>query len=122
MKNAQRETTLRPPLRRRCAMGEPLTFIGNCGDYGNVMRKLVVEGGWVRKRLHDVVWSDENKCLGCNEEEGTEKHRLYHKSEPRGMKEMGAWSKNVRERIEEANPLIESQQVKSNFGVQTMGV
>ena len=30
-KNAQRETTLRPPLRRRCAMVEPLTPIRNCG-------------------------------------------------------------------------------------------
>ena len=31
-KNAQRETTLRPPLRRRCTMGEPLTPIRNCGS------------------------------------------------------------------------------------------
>ena len=25
----------------------------------NVMRKLVVEGGWVEKRLYDTGWSDE---------------------------------------------------------------
>ena len=30
-KNAQRETTLRRPLRRRCALGEPLTLYRNCG-------------------------------------------------------------------------------------------
>ena len=32
--NAQRETTLRPPLRRRCAMGEQLTPIRNWGGRG----------------------------------------------------------------------------------------
>ena len=26
------------------------------------MRKLVVEGGWVQKRMCDVGWSDEKKC------------------------------------------------------------
>ena len=31
---AQRETTLRPPLRWRSAMGEPLTPIRNCRAYG----------------------------------------------------------------------------------------
>ena len=41
----------------------------------NVMRKLVVEGGWVQKRLYHIGWSDEKKCRGCNNEEGTEKHR-----------------------------------------------
>ena len=36
------------------------------------------EGEWVQKRLYNVGWSDEKKCRGCNKEEGTEKHRLYH--------------------------------------------
>ena len=45
----------------------------------NVMRKLVVEEGWVQRRLHDIGWSDEKKCQGCAKEEGTEKHRLYHR-------------------------------------------
>ena len=27
----------------------------------NVMRKLVVEGGWVQNRLYDIGWSDEKK-------------------------------------------------------------
>ena len=42
------------------------------------MRKLVLEGGWVQERFQDIGWSDEKKCRGCNKEEGTEKHRLYH--------------------------------------------
>ena len=37
---AHRETTLRPPLRRRCAMEEPLTPIRNCGSYSNVEKEL----------------------------------------------------------------------------------
>ena len=33
--NAQRETTLRPPLRRRCALGElSPSPIRDCGGYG----------------------------------------------------------------------------------------
>ena len=44
----------------------------------NVMRKLVVEEGWVQRRFFDIGWSDEKKCQGCDKEEGTEKHRLYH--------------------------------------------
>ena len=44
----------------------------------NVMRQLVVDGGWIQKRMYDTGWSDEKKCRGCNKEEGTEKHRLCH--------------------------------------------
>ena len=44
----------------------------------NVARKLFQEGGWVQRRLFDIGWSDESKCQTCHEEEGTEKHRLYH--------------------------------------------
>ena len=45
----------------------------------HVTRKLVVEGGWVQKSLHTAFgWSDDKKCRGCNQEEGIEKHRLYH--------------------------------------------
>ena len=43
----------------------------------NVLKKIVVEGGWVQKRVYDVGWSNENKFQGCNKEEHTEKHRLY---------------------------------------------
>ena len=48
------------------------------GKHRNVTRKLVVEGDWMLKRLYDIGWSDEKTCRGCNREEGTEKHRLYH--------------------------------------------
>ena len=44
----------------------------------NVARKLVLEGGWVQKKLFDIGWSDESECQACDKEEGTEKHRLYH--------------------------------------------
>ena len=39
--------------------------------------KLVLEGGWVQKKLFDVGWSNESKCQACHKEEGTEKQRLY---------------------------------------------
>ena len=48
------------------------------GSHLNVIRMLVVEGEWVHRRMYDMTWSDEEKCRGCNKEEGTEKHRLYH--------------------------------------------
>ena len=41
MKNVQRVTTLRRPLRRRCAMEEPLTPLRNCGGYGGISSKLL---------------------------------------------------------------------------------
>ena len=41
-------------------------------------RKVVLEGGWVQKKLFDIGWSDESECQVCHKEEGTEKHRLYH--------------------------------------------
>ena len=44
----------------------------------NVARKLVLEEGWVQKKLFDIVWSDESECQACHKEEGTEKQRLYH--------------------------------------------
>ena len=43
----------------------------------HVARKLVLEGGWVQKRLFDVGWLDESK-KACHKEEGTEKHMIYH--------------------------------------------
>ena len=44
----------------------------------SVARKLVLESGWVQKRLFDVGWSDESECQACHKGEGTEKHRLHH--------------------------------------------
>ena len=74
----------------------------------NVMRKLVVEGGWVQKGLCDSGWWDEEKCGGCNKEEGTERHRLCHvsvlerrqKPDPRGTGDMGAKGINVEGRLD----------------------
>ena len=34
----------------------------------HVMRKQVVEGGWVQKRLHDITWSEKKECHGCGKE------------------------------------------------------
>ena len=39
-------------------------------------KKLVVEGGWVQKRLYDIGWSDERNSRGCQNRRG-EKPRLY---------------------------------------------
>ena len=47
-------------------------------EHCNVMRKLVVEGGLVQQRFYDICWTDEKKRRGRNNQEGTEKHRLYH--------------------------------------------
>ena len=44
----------------------------------NTARKLVLEEGWVQKRLFDIGWPKERKRQACHKEEGTEKHRLYH--------------------------------------------
>ena len=44
----------------------------------NVMRKLVVEVGCVQTRMCEFGGSNMKKCRGCNNEEGTEEHRLYH--------------------------------------------
>ena len=61
--------------------------------------------GWVQKRFYDIGWSDEKKCRGCNKEEGTENTdcidiRVGRNSNPRGIHEIGAQSKNIKERLE----------------------
>ena len=48
------------------------------GKHRNVARKLVLEGGWVQKKLSDTGWSDESEWRACHKAEGTEKHRLHH--------------------------------------------
>ena len=47
----------------------------------------------MQKRLYHIGWSDEKRCEGCGEDEGTEKHRLCHR--PSWFGEMGATSKHV---------------------------
>ena len=48
-----------------------------CTDkHRHVMRKLVLDGGWVQKRLYDSGLSDDKTCRGCNRGEDTGKHRM----------------------------------------------
>ena len=50
-----------------------------CPQYvKKMLLKQARTGGWFQKRMYDIGWSGEKKCRGCNKEEGTEKHRLYH--------------------------------------------
>ena len=45
----------------------------------NVARKIFFgRWGWTQKRLFAFDWSDTSQCQACKEEEGTEKHRLFH--------------------------------------------
>ena len=49
---------------------------GDTDKHRNAARKLVLEGGWIQKRVFDIGWSNESKCQACHTEGGTEKHRL----------------------------------------------
>ena len=67
----------------------------------NVMTKLVVEGGWVQKRVYDIGWSEDMR-RESGKEEGTEKHRLFFSRVEGGQtpdagcgEEMGAQGPNV---------------------------
>ena len=61
--------------------------------------------GWLQKRLYDI---DEDKCQGCNNDECTERHRLYQypwwkkvRSQfSQELRNSGARSKNFKERLE----------------------
>ena len=48
------------------AMLRPKTNEAWTDKHRNVTRKLVVEGGWLQKRLSDIGWSDKKRCRGCN--------------------------------------------------------
>ena len=65
-----------------------------------VMRKLVVQGGWMQKRLCDTGSLDEMKCRGCIKAESTGKHRLYHSPFWRGQKpaRLGEWEQRPQRR------------------------
>ena len=66
-------------------------------------------------------WSGESKCQTCHQEEGTEKHRLYHCPEgyevrmeiPEDFRKWGQNAKTSKGRVEVAkivtNPLTDSQ-------------
>ena len=65
----------------------------------NVARKLVLEGGWVPRRIFDI---------GCHKEEGTEKHRPWPRivrsqtGDPTNLHNVGAKSENLKKRVEVA--------------------
>ena len=64
----------------------------------NVMRKLLVEGCCVQRRLYDIGWSDEKKCRGCNKEEGTacSSARVGRKSEATSKRNERKWEQRAR--------------------------
>ena len=43
-----------------------------------VARKILLEGGWTKKRLLGIGWLDVSQSQACQMEGGTEKHRHYH--------------------------------------------
>ena len=61
-------------------------------------------------RLYDSSWSNGNTCQACNKEKGTENTQVVsmsvlqgsQKSDPRRIRDMGAKSKNIEERLEVA--------------------
>ena len=74
------------------------------GGHVIVARELIVEGGWKQKRRYDIGLSEGKVCKGCEEEEGTEKHRSNVErstgSNLRGDATMGAERQNIKERME----------------------
>ena len=64
----------------------------------------------MQKKLSDIGWSDENECQACHEEEGTEKHRLYHcqgwdeirREIPEACRKLQQKAETVEERVEVA--------------------
>ena len=76
----------------------------------NVAKKIFLEGGWTQKRLFDIDWSDVSQCQACKNEEGTEKHKLFHCPEwyevrreiPPVFKKWEQKSKNLKEGVEVA--------------------
>ena len=75
--------------------------------------KLVLERGWVQKRLFDIGWSDESKCQACHNVEGTEKHKLHRcpewcevRREITDLQKVGAKSENLKEGVEIAKGIV----------------
>ena len=74
----------------------------------NTARKLVLEGGWVRKRLFGTGWSDQSKCQACHKEDGTKKAQALplprmvrsQTGDPRGFYKVGAKREDLKEGVE----------------------
>ena len=66
--------------------------------HSNERRKLVVEGGWIQKRIYDIGWSDGKMCRGCTKE-GTERPGLYScpflQESQKQVEQMGTRSNHV---------------------------
>ena len=75
--------------------------------HANVTRKLVVERGWLQKRLYDIGSSDEKKCRGFNKAGGTGEAQIVsltlpvlegsQKPDPKRLGEMGAKDQDIKE-------------------------
>ena len=65
----------------------------------NVAGNLVLEGGWVQKKLFDIGWSDESGCQACHKE------RRYRKAQALTLR---CWHEITRE-IPEASRKCEQQ-------------
>ena len=61
-------------VERRSVVG---ASFGLCCEGRSTSRGQTSTAMWVQKRMCDIGWSDEEKCRGCDKEEGREKHRLY---------------------------------------------
>ena len=64
----------------------------------------------MKKRLYDIGWSNEQKCRGCNKEEGMEKQKNVslsglegsEKPDPRRLGQQGTKGQHFKERLEVA--------------------
>ena len=88
----------------------------------------------MQKRLFDIGWSDESKCRACHEEEGTEKHRLFHclvwHEIRRGILAFRKWEQKARTSKKEwkwqrgivEHHLKESQWKRDHYRMEKVGV
>ena len=108
---------------RRCGekAGHQVLKDGVWVDYVIVARELIVEGGWKQKRWYDIGLSDGKVCKGCEEEEGTEKHRLYHCLTWKEVRDqISKKKKNATVRTERQN--IKERMEKIIFNGQEVGI
>ena len=76
----------------------------------NVARKLLLEGGWVRKKLFDIGWSDESEWPSLLQGGRHRKAQALplprmvrnQKGDPRGFQKVGSKSENFKKGVEVA--------------------
>ena len=76
----------------------------------DVLRKIVVEGGWVQKRMYDIIWSDEKKCQGVVQKKA---QRSTDCATAGTSKVDWKWQRGIT-----THPLSESQWTKSHLIVR----